>query len=459
MTVNNWQTEASKLSQAIHDPNSDSQKPIIVLGSPKDLRNVLSKPTTTPPNIMQTLSPRIRRLAMQMQARNGGGMPGMPGMPPGMPGMPLGMPSSGGSRADALKGLLGALMASRGGNPSGMPTGMPPSGGMPPAMPGMLGVAKSLKKGKTMNHSKGKFCADCGKLESKCNCDSGSCPECGANEKNCNCNDNKTGRGRKMNKRGSINKGMLDSITAFLNHVIHNTPYGEHGNAAGARLMATGQGGSLGHGGQNIAEQRRSRSNNLNDNPTFAQMRDRNAANKDRFESIKTNGQGTDRRVSYARTMNDPENPFNAKRGTNQTAMNSRNYDLKTRNAKDYHEMLMANPSAKDNYAASSAKNVKSYQDRAKEMQQINEMRRANPNGDNNMARQNREQRDMQRSKSNEPGAGKTYSRTTSTNKSMSKSITSFDKHGTRHVIGGYSMSKRARPASSSNTTRNKYGY
>ena len=78
MTVNNWQTEAAKLSQAIHDPNSDSQKPIIVLGSPKDLRNVLSKPTTTPPNIMQTLSPRIRRLAMQMQARNGGGMPGMP---------------------------------------------------------------------------------------------------------------------------------------------------------------------------------------------------------------------------------------------------------------------------------------------------------------------------------------------------------------------------------------------
>ena len=451
MTVNNWQTEAAKLSQAIHDPNSDSQKPIIVLGSPKDLRNVLTKPTTTPPNIMQTLSPRVRRLAMQMQARNGGGMPGMPGMPPGMPGMPgmppgmpgmpgmpPGMPSGGGNRTDALKGLLGALMASRGGMPSGgaaMPA-MPTQ----PAMPGMMGVAKSLKKGKTMNHSRGRMCA-----------------ECGAIEKSCNCNNK---RGSKMNKRGSINKGMLDSIKAFLSHVINNTPYGDNGSATGARAMATGQGGSLGRGGQNLAAQRRRRSNNENADLSWAERRDQTARNKDRYEEIKTKGQDRDLRPSYSRRVQDPDNPYTTERGSNQTQVNRRNQSVANRSGKEYREMLMSNPDGKNYGAESSARNLEANRNRAKEMREANEMRRANPNGANNLNRQNREERDYRNAQDSGMGGKRVYTRSgSSTNKSMSKSITSMDRNGTRHVIGGYSISKRARPANNTNVTRNKFGY
>lgn len=467
MTVNNWQSEAAKLSDAIHDPNSDSQKPIIVLGSPKDLRSVLTKPTTTPPNIMQTLSPRVRRLAMQMQARNGG-MPGMPGMPPGMPGMPPGMPgmpsSENSKRAEAMKGLIGALLASKMGGgapgmppsmPSGMP-GMPPgmlgSGGMPPTgIPGMFGMSKSLKKGKTMNHGKGKFC-----------------PDCGEKVANCNCDENKsTGRGNNMSKRGSINKGMLDSIGAFISHLIHNTPYGESGAMAGARSGATGQDGSLGRGGQNTAAQRRLRSNNENDSPTFAQMRDRNATNKDRFEGMKTRGQNSGSGVGfmspYARNISDPENP-NKTRGSNKTQedkLKAANYNLKTTNAKDLREMMMAG--ANGDYAR---------RGNTANAREESQMLRANPSGKNYGAKEynsmsGKDRLEALRQSDNgnntfnrHPQIAKPKSMSTSKRMTnMSKSITALDKHGTRHVIGGYSLSKRARPASSSNTTRNKYGY
>ena len=93
-------------------------------------------------------------------------------------------------------------------------------------------------------------------------------------------------------------------------------------------------------------------------------------------------------------------------------------------------------------------------------MREAAEMRRANPNSANNMTRQDREERDYRSAQDSGMGGKRVYTRSgSSTNKNMSKSITSFDKNGTRHVVGGYSISKRARPANNTNTTRNKFGY
>jgi len=48
----NWQSEANKLSQAMQDPTSSGNKPIMVIGNPKSIAQAISRPATTAPNIM-----------------------------------------------------------------------------------------------------------------------------------------------------------------------------------------------------------------------------------------------------------------------------------------------------------------------------------------------------------------------------------------------------------------------
>jgi len=435
--------------------------------------------------------------------------PGMMGMPPRMMGMPPRMPPSGG-QSNELKGLLGALIASR---------MRPPMETSPMGMPSMPGMFKSLKKGKQM--PKKEVCADCGKLKSQCNCDSGSCPECGENEANCSCNDNKShGRGRKMGKRygyGSMNKGLSDdamnvlhqianssagkSVRGALSNMAHNTSNGLHQLGRFISLLN----GDSPMGDPKIVldqlrnmESRRSSKSGPNGSAIGAregalrtarnEFSSRQAANKDRYEEMKTRSGNTAGGSNYAprytQSIKDPENPNISRK---QKDIENRNSSAmaNTRNAsmKDLHEMIMAGINGKNYAAETNARNARenrdfnranpnnardSYNARNASMKDMHEMMMAGIYGKNNVADHSyqnaRDARDFYNAKSGQ-GSGLTTSRSSSANKRMSKSIASMERGGVRHMVGGYStsrsgsMSKRARPANNTNTTRNKYGY
>jgi hypothetical protein len=392
-------------------------------------------------------------------------------------------------QSDALRGLLGALIASRARSPMGMPPGMP---GMPPGMPpGMAGTGmfKSVKKGKTMARSKSQMCSDCGEHES-----------------NCSCNHNKNERGRKMGKMheyGSMHKGFVDDTVRSVRSALSNAANtGIDMTSSGLHRLASFVDSLNGMKSANpkamMSALRSMRSSEKSPSSRSGSNGSAMGAREGAMRSSRSSFNGSaigaregafrsgtgPKTPRYTQSMRDPENPYPARKEKDLENRNSRaTSNARNASMKDLHEMIMAGISGKNYAAETKTRNAREDRDmrranpsgrnsvmdsNMKNLREAAEMRRANPSGRDYAAETNtrnaREARDYGRSQEGR-GSDLYNTRSMSTAKRMSKSISSMMSDSVRHMVGGYSasrsgsMSKRARPANNTNTTRNKYGY